>query len=52
MYCYALLVIDQGSGSTSKEPSQTPETMGRTKTKVELVRVIEYTHMLTVKGNL
>jgi len=25
---YALLVIDQGSGSTPKGPSKTPETMG------------------------
>jgi len=28
IYIYALLVIDQGSGSTPKGPSQTPETMG------------------------
>ena len=27
---YAMLVIDQGSGSTPKGSSQTPETMGQT----------------------
>ena len=40
-YIYALLVVDQGSGSTPKGPSQTPETMGWTKTKDDLPGEIE-----------